>query len=511
MESYYYLMIYIIKHKILLFIQFISIFIILTSSSLSSTQILNDDIFLEKFEPNSFVFNNIYEDDKQLKILYPLMSIPELVEKDDQIKIDFESDEFDNIFAVITTAFEPVEDKIWLDLKSVSYKDHYWESLFLIPEDSPPELYNLTVIVQKDGKFYSDSCPNSLAIYDEIGDDFTIAHVADFHVGDPRGFLESVNETLDFKSIKRCISEINLMNPDMVLISGDLVFGQLYPFEYSLEYKKCYEILQLFDVPTFIVPGNHDGYYRFREDGMEFWKEYFGPLFYSFDFGNYHFVGINSFDWPPILRLSVLFIALNWGGSIQEEQLNWIEQDLKESNANLTFMFMHHNPIWETKNNSLLRMGYKNRQRLLGIIYENNVNMVLAGHVHVDTVNEENNTIFITTTTPESEIRKQDGYWGYRLIEIRDGSIFSYNYKEPKYSIPTYKLKCEYMDIYNAKITNELEMDVNILLKFSVPIGNYLPSIGDITLVRNNEYMQQVYVEANIAEKSVTNVFLTPI
>jgi len=213
-----------------------------------------------------------------------------------------------------------------------------------------------------------------------------------------------------------------------VLISGDIVFGQLYPFEYRREYQKCYDLLQTFDVPIFLVPGNHDGYNRILEDGLEYWQEYFGPLFYSFNYGDYHFTGVNSFDMSKLLRLTFLFIPLNWGGSISNEQLDWIENDLENSDSPLNFMFLHHNPLWDTTSDSLIGKGYENRENLLSLIYENEVDMVLAGHNHLDTVNIENEVIFITTTTPESEISTEDGYWGYRLIEINDGEIASYNY-----------------------------------------------------------------------------------
>ena len=75
-------------------------------------------------------------------------------------------------------------------------------------------------------------------------------------IGDTRSFEESIRKTLGYRSVKRCIKEINLLHPDFVIISGDLVFGQLYPFEYRREYKKCYEMIQKFDVPTYLAPGD---------------------------------------------------------------------------------------------------------------------------------------------------------------------------------------------------------------------------------------------------------------
>ena len=311
----------------------------------------------------------------------------------------------------------------------------------------------------------------------------------------------SIKETIGFKSIKRCIKEINLLHPDFVLISGDIVFGQLYPFEYRREYQKCYDLLQTFDVPTFLVPGNHDGYNRILEDGLEYWQEYFGPLFYSFNYGNYHFTGVNSFDMSKILRLTFLFIPLNWGGSISNEQLDWVENDLESSDSPLNFMFLHHNPLWDTTSDSLIGKGYENRENLLSLIYENGVDMVLAGHNHLDTVNIENEVIFITTTTPESEISTEDGYWGYRLIEINDGEIASYNYKEPKYSIPSYQIDYKiylYDDFAEAFVNNSLDIDIDVYLKFLMTKGTYNIDNGEIIMQRDNEENSEIYVKSKI-------------
>ena len=72
---------------------------------------------------------------------------------------------------------------------------------------------------------------------DEISDNFSFVHLTDFHIGDPRGLKENIKQTIGWKAAKKCIEEINLINPDFLIITGDLVFGQIYPFEYSLEYS----------------------------------------------------------------------------------------------------------------------------------------------------------------------------------------------------------------------------------------------------------------------------------
>ncbi len=487
---------------------FISIF------NISITAIKNNDL-------NSFISDIYYSkpssihsilDDVNYEILYPLSTIPALVDKDSVLNIKFRASDFEDVFVYISTAYEPVVDEYWLLTEDMWYNNFIWNIKVNIPFEITEELYNVSLLFLNDKIFYTTSQPRALNVYEKFSDDFSFVHITDLHYGDPRGLRENISETIGFKSIKKCIEEINILHPDFVIISGDLVFGQLYFLEYHNEYKKCYDLLQTFDVPTLLAPGNHDGYWRIGEDGLDLWQKYFGPLYYSFDYGDYHFISINSFDMPAFYRFCILFIPLTWGGSISDDQIDWIENDLKSSNSKLDFIFLHHNPIWDTKNDSLISKGYENREELLSLIYENDVDMILAGHNHLDTVNIEDGVIFLTTTTPESEIRSDDGYWGYRMIDVREGVIESYNYKEPKYSIPSYHLnynisKSERVAV--AFVENDLEMDVDVILRVLMPKGYYSVDNGEIILQRDNDKYSELYIQANIHSLSANRIMIS--
>ena len=208
-------------------------------------------------------------------------------------------------------------------------------------------------------------------------------------------------------------------------------------------------------------------------------------------------------------RFALFFLILNWGGSIREPQLEWIEQVLSTSNAQKTFMFLHHNPLWDTRSNSLLRRGYYNREVLLSLIDEYDIAMVLAGHVHFDNVTLVNETVFLTTTTPESSLGAEDGYWGYRLIEIQEGEIFSYNYKEPKYSIPSYHLDFFFQKPHIAIVTNDLDMDILAHLQFILPRGTYSVDNGIIYMQRDDDLLSELYVITNVPARSEITITLT--
>lgn len=444
---------------------------------------------------------------KNVNILYPRSSNPVIVENGGNFTIYFQSESFDNISVYISTAFEPIVDEIELDVYSIQEINRTWHVSVNLPLITPEELYNITINIEENGRISSDSKPRAVSVRDEISDNFSFVHLADFHIGDPRGLKENIKETIGWKAAKKCIEEINLINPDFLIITGDLVFGQMYPFEYSLEYKKCYEILQTCQVPTYLIPGNHDGYIQCGQDGFKLWQKYFGPLYYSFDYGDHHFTCVNSYDWPKISRFGISFLVFNWGGCILEEQLEWIEEDLQNNNAELNFLCLHHNPIWDTEDESLLKNGYKGREKLLSLIEYYDIDAVFAGHEHYDNITNQNDTIYITTTAASSNVG-EDAYWGYRLIEIKNSQITSYNYKEPYYSIPSYRLNHTYEDKNVAVVENDLEMNLTAHLKFLLPLRNYRVENGEILLERESNDMVEIYVSADIEKESEETITL---
>ncbi len=483
---------------------------LLLPPSLSSQTVLKEKE-TTSFYASEIKYAEIISESDDVKIFHPISTYPVIVEKGENFTITFSSENFDEFHAFISTSYEPVVDEIELSVDDIWQDNARWHASITVPLSTPEELYNLTIVIEKDGTNFYCTEPRAVSVIDEFSDSFSFVHVSDFHIGDPRGMKVSIKETIGWKAAKRGIEEINLLHPDFVIISGDLVYGQLYPFEYSYEYKKCYEILQLFDVPTFLCPGNHDGYFKFREDGLAFWEEYFGPLYYSFNYGNYHFISVNSYDWPPYARRTFLFAPLNWGGYVSDEQLRWIEEDLRNNEANATFLFLHHNPLWDTKSDSLLGNEYYNRKELLSLIDEYDVDMVLDGHVHYDNVTIANGTVFVTTTTIASSLSKEDAYWGYRLIEIKDGEISSYNYKEPEYSIPSYHLNLTFENDYTAVVENDLEKNMVVQLKLVVPPGEYNVKNGKIIMKRESNGEAEIYVVATVEKKSEERIILTPL
>ncbi len=498
------------QRQLLYFLSITIIFLLIpTNISLlagqHNTTIVSEPI---SFQTYPAYYQNLEESD-ELTILYPRSSIPVILTPTQSFIIQFQSIAFDHVSASISTAYDQLAETFSLSIDSITEEQNLKYATVTIAEDVPSELYNLTLKIETEGETYSMTRPRAVNIKETMSDSFTFVHLTDFHIGDPRGLMENPKEIIGWKAARKVVEEINLLNPDFVIISGDLTFGQLYPFEYTFEYQTCYEILQDFTVPTYLCPGNHDGYVQTFQDGLKFWENYFGPLYYSFDYQNTHFLSINSYDWPYKARLGFSYLVFNWGGSIQQDQLNWIENDLtSHSEVDQTIMMIHHNPLWDTTGDSLVGNGYYNRDALLNLIRSNNVDAVFDGHVHYDDITLDNETLYVTTTTVSSSFTG-DAYWGFRLINVEDSIITEYNYQEPKYSIPSYHINILEEQQKSITIENELLKPINIQHEFIVPIDDYTVNTGEIVQIREKNDMAAIYVTATIDAETTETITLS--
>jgi len=270
------------------------------------------------------------------------------------------------------------------------------------------------------------------------------------------------------------LQAISLLNPDFVVFTGDSTYAQknwntypkdAWPFvgttgdvgsEYRFEYPWWYDELLALNVPVYCVPGNHDAYNwdgheaeggLAHDDGLEIWQDLFGPLYRSWDYGNYHFLGINTMDWPKVDpagphptssifpdyddRNGVNFFGYvtnphKWLGQVRGNgdkwgvgsppagsglrwdpgdpsaytgQLGWIKRDLETNRGKqLRGVFMHHDPLdpigsnpgmFDNEGQFGLTMPSgqgEGSQSLVYLMRTNDVAFEASGHAHSDWV-----------------------------------------------------------------------------------------------------------------------------
>lgn len=174
---------------------------------------------------------------------------------------------------------------------------------------------------------------------------FTFAVITDAHLYDIPGHK--------FDAIlEKAVADVNSLNPrpDFVLYGGDL--GQSGK---EAELIKGKRILDKLKMPYKIIPGEHDYYL----DMGKAWRGLFGDEHWSFDHKGTHIIGMNSIlikdFWSarkltPVERMGLLeelecHQCGLWG--VQEEQLSWLEQDVKKLSPDTPIVIMTHSPLWD--------------------------------------------------------------------------------------------------------------------------------------------------------------------
>jgi 3',5'-cyclic-AMP phosphodiesterase len=179
----------------------------------------------------------------------------------------------------------------------------------------------------------------------------TIGHISDPHVGSPY-FVPNL--------MHRVLVELNELNPDVVICSGDLTNEG-----YRQEYKNWLAYAQRVTAPMYTVPGNHDA----RNVGYLHFEELIGDRHWSVDVHGVRIVGVDSSE-PDINE-----------GQVGRERYDWIRSQF-DVPAELKVFVLHHHllPIPGTGRE---RSTVMDAGDLLEVLITSGVNIVLSGHKHV--------------------------------------------------------------------------------------------------------------------------------
>ena len=122
------------------------------------------------------------------------------------------------------------------------------------------------------------------------------------------------------------------------LTVGDVVFDNL-----DL-YARHTQMMALMDIPQWYLPGNHDMNYESPNAlfANETYKLYFGPAYYSFNYGNVHIVALNNVEYAGAGNE---FNVGNYRGHISRQQLYWLRRDLANVPADKLIVIATHIPL----------------------------------------------------------------------------------------------------------------------------------------------------------------------
>lgn len=140
--------------------------------------------------------------------------------------------------------------------------------------------------------------------------------------------------------------ELDMMRKDII----DELFGNPYGAKFGLVagdvvhdnlglYERHNRLMSQIGIPIWNVPGNHD--LNLESPNYEYatqtFKKVFGPDYYSFDYGQVHFVALNNVGFKGKDR--------GYQGHIDAKQMQWIENDLKDVPPDKLIMIITHIPL----------------------------------------------------------------------------------------------------------------------------------------------------------------------
>lgn len=145
---------------------------------------------------------------------------------------------------------------------------------------------------------------------------------------------------------------------------GDILFDDLSLFENNNR------MIALMGIPWYNVIGNHDINFdaRNRKHANETYEKYFGPSYYSFDYGSTHFIVLDDIDWVenPQTR------KFGYRGGFGEAQLEFVKNDLALIPQDQFVCLLMHIPI----------VGVHDREKMYDLIKDRPLTISISGHTH---------------------------------------------------------------------------------------------------------------------------------
>ncbi|SOE23744.1 3',5'-cyclic AMP phosphodiesterase CpdA [Spirosomataceae bacterium TFI 002] len=144
----------------------------------------------------------------------------------------------------------------------------------------------------------------------------------------------ATNEELDMMR-KDVIDELfgNPYGAQFGLVAGDLVNDNL------ALYERHNRLMSQIGIPIWNVPGNHDLNLESPDykHSTQTYKSIFGPDYYSFDYGQVHFLALNNVGYKGKGK--------GYEGHLDANQMKWIENDLRDVSPDKLIMVITHIPL----------------------------------------------------------------------------------------------------------------------------------------------------------------------
>jgi 3',5'-cyclic AMP phosphodiesterase CpdA len=227
----------------------------------------------------------------------------------------------------------------------------------------------------------SGGVPHSLGLMGEAmaqeAGGFSFLQISDSHVG----FDKPANPNA-LGTLEEAIAKVNALpkKPAFMIHTGDISHLSL-----AAQFDDADRIISQSRLDVHYVPGEHD----FLDPDQKFYLDRYGKAakgagWYSFDASGVHFIGL----------VNVFNLKAGGLGSLGNEQLEWLEADLKDRSASTPIVVFAHIPLWTIYPE--WGWGTDDSAQALSYLKRFGSVTVLNGHIHQVMQKVEGNVTFHT-------------------------------------------------------------------------------------------------------------------
>lgn len=426
----------------------------------------------------------------------PILNVPTIVEPEETFTIQCSANPTtNNWFANLK--FNDLILPLEIDDTYYNADLERWFLDVITPTTDFFELFDLQV--GADG-LVTDITQNAVHLIPAYNDNYSFIHITDTHLPNHLFYPDPdvLTDTTEVEDLREVINDINLIHPEFVLLTGDLVNeGEMEEFQNRRVYTIAQRLLTELDVPLYLVTGNHDvgGWDDSppsQGTARRNWWKFFGWKWlqnppeteqcytqnYSFNYNGIQYIGMEAY-----INYDDYMYNIYGDLSFTSSQMDWLDNELNATAAAEGRVIFYHNDF--SQQIYLQNLG---------------VDMALYGHIHSDNGDINSYPYNLATNAV------CDGQRAYRIINVAD------NILTPQATIAAgangEKLSIEYSpandgvaDSLSALIVNQHNMTFpDARIKFLMPSGEYTYWVenGELLQVEQGLNYNTIYVSVDI-------------
>ena len=212
----------------------------------------------------------------------------------------------------------------------------------------------------------------------------------------------------DLKTFGQAVKQINELDPDFVVICGDLVSDAV-----DSSYADFKNIMKGLKIPCYLASGNHDVGNTPNDSTLSYYRKTIGKDYYEFQHKKHSFLVTNTQLWKVNVEAE------------SEKHDHWFEETLKAQNDKQFPVFViGHYPLYTEfpeEEEHYFNIPPDKRKRILELFKENKVIAYLSGHTHKLVINNYENIQLVSGETTSKNFDNRP--FGFRLWQVSSDTI----------------------------------------------------------------------------------------